>query len=273
MKPNAANMSYRLIKRKSFSKMSIIDVDYYANSVTPIHMDQVSRISIVLQGQVKEYACKKEVFAQSGSIVLKPGDLSHQNIFSPKGSRIVSVVFGDDLIEDLFGHNQIDWQWFHGLPMATTAFQVAKELSTISTEEDLYEYTINLLAMLLPMTRGKENTPPPWLSLIKEKIQDEFKDSLRTKDLAAFADVHPVYLARIFRRHYGRSVKSYLQELRINNAIRDLSNMEKPLVDIALDAGFSDQSHLTRIFKNNLKMNPGAFRKWLTNFEIISDLN
>ena len=107
---------------------------------------------------------------------------------------------------------------------------------------------------------------PPWLLRVNEKIQDEFSETLRTKDLADWMAVHPVYLARIYRKFFHCSIKTKIQELRIQQAIQELSTGQKPLSLIALDAGFADQAHLSRTFRKVVKRSPAAFRKWVTRF-------
>ncbi len=251
-----------------FSDMAIIDATYPSGLVTPKHFDRYNRISIILQGTLKESACKKEVFAHSGSIVLKPGDLYHQNEYGIKGSRIVSILLKDEVFTKLTAEQFMDYRWFHGLPTASTAFQIASKLTKISTEEDLYDSVIYLLSILKESFDPKNTLPPSWLKKIEEQIRDEYYKSLRTRDIAEKIGVHPVYLARVFRQYYGCSLKSFLQNIRIENAMQELGEMQKSLIHIALDAGFSDQSHFNRIFKKALNLPPGAFQKWLNQYHL-----
>lgn len=260
--------SIKLLGLKDFSQISILDADYQPNKFTQPHIDRYSRISIVLRGGLKEVACRKEAFAGAGSIVFKPGDMVHQNSYGPSGTRIVSVLFKNSVVHQGTAININQWQWLHGLPVASIAYQFARKLPGISEEEEVYEELINFFAQLSEGKTRLTASPPLWLSSIAEKIQDEFGQLIRTKDLAQEVGVHPVYLARIFRKYYGCSVKSYLQKLRIERALEDLGERKKSVVEIALDAGFSDQSHLTRLFKKDLDMSPGAFRKWLVNYQL-----
>jgi AraC family transcriptional regulator len=59
--------------------------------------------------------------------------------------------------------------------------------------------------------------------------------------------VHPVYLARVFRRRHGCSVSEYLRALRLEEAGR-LVLQGAPLAQAAYAAGFADQAHFTRCF-------------------------
>src|SRR5262245_17130918 len=90
--------------------------------------------------------------------------------------------------------------------------------------------------------------PPQWLAQVKEHIDRQYCDRLFLADLAAIAGVHPVYLARAFRSHYGRSINSYLLGLRLEFARELLTGSEMSLSDIATEAGFCDQGHFSKNF-------------------------
>jgi transcriptional regulator GlxA family with amidase domain len=58
-----------------------------------------------------------------------------------------------------------------------------------------------------------------------------------------------------------RILGDYIRKLRVENALILLGNKERSLTDIALECGFSDQSHFIRCFKVLNKINPSHFRK------------
>jgi AraC family transcriptional regulator len=70
---------------------------------------------------------------------------------------------------------------------------------------------------------------------------------------------HPVHLARTFRRHYHMTMGDYLRQVRISYAMNALRG-DNLVSDIAAQAGFSDQSHLGRIFKTVTGTTPRQFR-------------
>ena len=91
-------------------------------------------------------------------------------------------------------------------------------------------------------------------------MQSEYPQRLSLTELAHQMGLHPVYLSRAFRDHVGRTVSQCLTEARIRYAARRLSDPGASLADIALEAGFADQSHFTRVFKRETGMTPGAYR-------------
>jgi AraC family transcriptional regulator len=73
--------------------------------------------------------------------------------------------------------------------------------------------------------------------------------------------VHPTHLARTFRRFHGRSMGDYVTGLRVQHVCRALAQTETALAKIAADAGFVDQSHLTRVFRDALGTTPAKYRR------------
>jgi len=65
----------------------------------------------------------------------------------------------------------------------------------------------------------------------------------------------------MFRLHYGQPVGAYLRGLRIAWAAGKLTGTDEDIAQIALQAGFFDQSHFTRTFKRQLGLTPLAYRK------------
>jgi AraC family transcriptional regulator len=104
------------------------------------------------------------------------------------------------------------------------------------------------------------STPPPWLNRVQEQIDDEFRGHPTLESLAGAADVHPVHLAREFRRYFRCTVGHYIRQQRVAFACHRLTASRDPLPEIALDAGFADQSHFTNTFRRLVGMTPGAFR-------------
>jgi transcriptional regulator GlxA family with amidase domain len=108
-----------------------------------------------------------------------------------------------------------------------------------------------------------EKRPPRWLFRVVEKLNAEYTENLSTEELASEANVHPVHLTSVFRRFYHGTIGEYVQKLRVAHASKLLLDKDIPLVEVACSAGFSDQSHFTRIYKRYVGITPGAFRNSL----------
>jgi AraC family transcriptional regulator len=104
---------------------------------------------------------------------------------------------------------------------------------------------------------------PPWLERARELLHARFAQTVTHDDLANEAGVHPVYLATLFRRHFRCTIGEYVRGLRIDFAASELANSDHSLCEIGLAAGFSDQSHFSKVFKRHTGMSPGSFRAYL----------
>ncbi|HEX6533102.1 MAG TPA: AraC family transcriptional regulator [Gemmatimonadaceae bacterium] len=105
----------------------------------------------------------------------------------------------------------------------------------------------------------RERGGASWVFRARDLLRDRVTESLSLGDVASVVGVHPVHLARQFRRTFGCSVGEYVRQARVERACRALLG-DAPLSAIALDAGFADQSHFTRVFRRETGMTPGEFR-------------
>ena len=71
----------------------------------------------------------------------------------------------------------------------------------------------------------------------------------RLAALAADAGVHPTHLCRTYRRFRGHTLSDAMLHARVAYVARRLSENHDTLAAIAAEAGFADQSYMTRIFK------------------------
>ena len=92
-------------------------------------------------------------------------------------------------------------------------------------------------------------------------LAGHFAEELKLKEVASAVGVHPVHLAREFRRHFHCTAGDFVRRTRVEFACRKISESEASLSDIALSAGFYDQSHFTNTFRRFTGMTPAAYRE------------
>lgn len=101
---------------------------------------------------------------------------------------------------------------------------------------------------------------PEWLERARAFIDEHFAEHLSLVMVATLAGVHPVHLARTFRRAYDTTFSSYLRSVRLDFAREQLTTTSIPLAAIAVAAGFCDQSHFSRLFRRDTGLTPAAYR-------------
>lgn len=81
--------------------------------------------------------------------------------------------------------------------------------------------------------------------------------------------MHPVYLARLFRRSFGTSMGQYLRRRRIRVVIGRLGGGGS-LSTVAHETGFADHPHMCRAFRAETGMTPSAYELLLASREVSS---
>ena len=69
------------------------------------------------------------------------------------------------------------------------------------------------------------------------------------------------HFARSFKQCTGKPPHRWLLENRVDRAKELLIDAELPLAEIALECGFSDQSHFTRVFSRTVGTSPGTWQR------------
>ncbi|MEO1301951.1 MAG: AraC family transcriptional regulator [Myxococcota bacterium] len=95
---------------------------------------------------------------------------------------------------------------------------------------------------------------------IEEYVRANLRERISLKTLADLCQVHPTTLARQMRHRDGRSVHQFVMDIKLEVAADRLRNSSEAIADIAIDLGFSDQSHFSRLFAKKMGISPGVFR-------------
>ncbi|ABS66234.1 helix-turn-helix domain-containing protein [Xanthobacter versatilis] len=106
----------------------------------------------------------------------------------------------------------------------------------------------------------RDGAPERALRRVCELIVDRIAEELPLDALAREAGVSPRSLSRAFNRRFGMSVHQYIVSRRVLKAKDLLASTDLPIVEVALEAGFSSQSHLSAVFRKQTGVTPSLFR-------------
>jgi AraC-like DNA-binding protein len=93
----------------------------------------------------------------------------------------------------------------------------------------------------------------------KDHIEENYSERINLEDLAVIAELSVFRFATVFRREVGLPPHRYLCQVRAQHAQRLLREGVSPAI-AASEAGFFDQSHLSRHFKNIFGITPGQYQ-------------
>jgi AraC family transcriptional regulator len=135
-------------------------------------------------------------------------------------------------------------------------FRQRDEVSRLAVES----LALGVLAEASRREAASRPTVPLWLLVAMTLIEERFREPLSLAAVAKSVGVHPVHLARTFRRVYRTTIGAYVREARIDFARRRLVATAVPIAAIAAEAGFCDQSHFCRHFRRQIGMSPAEYR-------------
>ena len=99
--------------------------------------------------------------------------------------------------------------------------------------------------------------------LLFDYIATHYQEDLTSANLAKFCNVTESYFCRFFKKYFGRSPTTYLNEYRVDRAVRQLRSTSDSITKIALENGFNNISYFSKTFKKVMGMTPKQYRNQL----------
>lgn len=232
----------------------------------PWHHHEGPTLCFVLRGVFTETSGGERLTCTPDTLKVMPAGERHCDDFDRGDTRGLLVEADPERARAILTHAPIldERTAFHGgLPAALARrvyqeFRQPDEAAPLAIEGLLLEL---LAAVSRSRADGAANGVAPWLSETRDRLQADLAARPSLAELAAGVGVHPVTLARAFRRAFGCTVGEYLRRLRIDRAAQQLAAGDQPLAEIALTAGFADQSHFSNVFRRRVGMSPSVYRR------------
>jgi len=256
---NGAGYFGQTVAKRCLAGVTFTKSAYRAGESLPSHRHAEATLCYVLQGGFEERWTDGESELSEGILIYRPPDYLHSDRFiAPR-----CLTFSLDLTEALAEAG----------PSGPTAIKSSKSRGVVSrifrefgSPDDCsalaVESLIHLLhdeLALLPSESGRR--PPRWLLSIRDRLQDEFRQTPSLADLALQANVHPMHLTKRFQFFFGCSVGDFLRRRRVEHGRRLLEETDLTIGEISLAVGFADQAHFTRVFHAATGLPPAAYRR------------
>ena len=106
-----------------------------------------------------------------------------------------------------------------------------------------------------------ENNDVRVVRKVVDYISENYMENITLADLAELVNLSETGLSRLFRNITGMSCIDYVIEYRLTKAMGMLRTTDKPIIEVAFDAGFNNISYFNRMFKRHCHQTPSEFRK------------
>lgn len=242
----------------------------------PWHVHENASICFVLAGSYTERIGATEHDCPPSSVVFKPAAERHADHFGTTGGTCLLL----EITPSRMAAIEQSSSWTARPLLARTPhlsaagrriygeFAAGDALSPLVVEGLMLEILGEAARVHL---HGDGMGQPAWLRQVLDRLHDSPAELHTLSLLAEEAGVHPAHLARTFRRHCRCSIGEYLRRLRIEHASQELQHTGAPIAEIALRAGFFDQSHFSKVFRQQTGTSPARFRAITGNATLVPE--
>jgi AraC family transcriptional regulator len=255
----------RIARTRRASGVSLTEAEYPPGFRTPRHVHDQAYFCVILEGVGRQtYGTRTRSLRPLTSYFCPAGEAHSETLDAGRGREFI-IGFTPEWLDRLRGHAAVGTVSvdFQGGAPAWLGMRAYDELLHPDAASPLAieGIALELLAAISRQYRGVSGRRPPrWLAAARDMLHEHLAQPLSLGDVAGAVGVHPVHLAREFRRWYRCSVGDYARRVRVDLARDAILTTDAPLGEIAYRAGFSDHSHFTRTFKRLTGMTPRECR-------------
>jgi AraC family transcriptional regulator len=242
---------------------------YQAGALRQRHYHDQSWVVFTFTGSFALTVRSAETLLAPRSLLYVPAGEPHSNVFGSQGARVFVTAcdpawIGDRL--EVMGSEAERPRIAPTSLLTGLALKIYGEFRSPDTLSDLIVEGafLELLGRWFREEFHEHRSAPLWLRQVKGLLHDTFREPISLNQVAQVAGVHPSHVVREFRRVYGMTIGEYMRKLRVEFVAQQLLYSQRDAVslpDLALEAGFSSQSHMSAVFKRVTGMTPGEYRK------------
>jgi AraC family transcriptional regulator len=253
------------IRQASLAGFTLTESIHPAGSEIPWHWHETPTICFVLEGAFVEAMRGSSLLCTPATLKFVPAGERHCDRFSHGQARGLMVEPRPDGETGRLFPLALDRpRHYQGGALVDLALRIHQELIRMDPTSPLVIEGL-LLELIAGAAREADGSSrgnaPGWLARALECIDDGLAGPLGVTRIALAVGVHPVTLARAFRRRYQCTMGDYVRRRRIERAKQQLRNSRVRLAEIAAANGFADQSHISRLFRQYTGTTPSRFRR------------
>jgi len=274
-----------MVSKYKFEKFRNPDFPVYSSRQQGIgeivvpHYHESAELIRILRGSVEMIIGTQKLILKSNEFAFIPPFGVHSVIGLSEDSQIEGLVFELSLITPCYGKLGVekiltkekitDFIINENNPIfADLCLEFDRALQTYEKPNIAYE--LKMLAHIFALTailadnyyiEDREYESYDRLAPVFKYIAGNYQKNISLSDLSCIINVCDDHLIRLFKNSVNKSPIKYINDLRIQEAMKLLINTEFSVTQIAYKVGFSDPNYMTRLFKNTLDITPGQYRK------------
>ncbi len=257
------DVSGETVRLRTIGPFTLRENLYASGLSLPKHSHPHAYITFVIEGAFRERYATRSILCRTGMIHYLPAGEVHENEILAR-SRCLHVSSDPSSFEQL--QQPAVPQRPAEMIELTSTWLANRLYSEFSRQDAASAMAVEglVLEILAQIARSEAADTsllaPDWLKQATEIVESRFLERLSLTEIASEVGVHYVHLSRQFHKYNRCTVGELIRRRRVQYASHLLAHSRTPLAEIALTCGFSDQSHLSFLFKRYMGLSPSKFR-------------
>jgi AraC-like DNA-binding protein len=254
----------------------------------PYHFHPEYELTCILEGSGKRYVGSRMDDFTPGDLVLLGPNLPHcwklEQLNQEKsiGGAIVVQFDGAFLGDDFFNKNEMQHikrlfqKSSSGISFNSgTQATANKSLLALSKEKNAFRMLMGFLEVLQRLASSNEYVLLDQNMVVAERsiaeqerinpvfayLVENFRQQVSLDTAAGIANMTTNAFCKYFKKITRKTFMETIIEYRLNYAIQQLVQTDKPISDISFESGFGDVSHFYKMFKLKMHISPLNYRK------------
>jgi len=253
------------LSRRVLGPFAVSELQHQPAAELPPHDHATATLTLILSGTQYETIGLRRYERATHSATLKGASIEHANRIGPRPTQGLFVEVADEAAvsaSDAGSWPAVEYYADGGSRLLVR--RIGRELRLrepgwgLIVEGLIFELLGLLRRARAVQPRGRGDRA---LRLAVDFLEAHYRARLSVSQIAGHAGVSPSYLAELFRARYAMSLGEWVRERRLDFAREALLDPGAPISGIAFRAGFSDQSHLTRLFRGRFGVTPADYRR------------
>jgi AraC family transcriptional regulator len=247
------------VRKVDAGRFELYESMYKSATTLPPHYHAVAALLFATRGSFAEKVRRRTFECNTFDVIVRPAGEVHTNHYGAGGTTCVVVNVAPEVMgsaKRLFDEPSA----LSRAVVAPIAHRVSREMNA---PDDATALVVEGLLLEMIGTASRPVScirPPSWLAYARDFIHEHAAERVTLHDIAGAANVHETSIVRAFRAHLKCSPGEYVRRVRIEKAKRELTSSDRALSEIALEAGFYDQSHFANVFRRATGMTPREYR-------------
>lgn len=244
------------------------------NYVREKHWHRSIEIFALFKGELTFYINEKKYPLRPGEFMLVNSNEIH-SIISPRENLTIVLQIPLAMFERYYTDERFIYFSHSTRLQDEEVMQLIRELYyTYLDKKCGYELKVQgqfYLIMYLLVTKYREievdeelvrhNRKLNRLSVITAYMKENYEKELSLEKVAEQFGYSPTYLSRMFQKNASMNYKTYLANLRLEHAYKDMVNTEDAIGEVAIRNGFPNSKAFAKAFRNKYGVLPSEYRK------------